>query len=238
MIKFELFSVTCIASNINWKNKTITINHNIEYIIVNIEHYIFCNETNNENDENNDQDAYNFNLIKPFKYSDISKYWIKNINKYNKLFNINFTLLKIGIDYSIAPIYVSRNKNEDLIVIGVFLLNNNSIKYNEIKPITNKLYTFLSNIDNTDSTDKTSNKYKIFSGILEHNFQKNNNYANLNDKIVLLDISNSNYNSNYKIPLLYILANACNYLPKLDIIVIKNKYLQGSFKIRQIHNTT
>ena len=234
MIKFELFSVKCVATDINWKSKTININHNIKYIIVNIEHYSFCNEIKKEN-EDETKDSYEFNLIKPFKYSDISKYWFKNINIYNKLFNINFTLLKIGIDYSIAPIYVSRNKNEDLIVIGVFLLNNNSINYNEIKSTTNKLYTFLSNIDNTDktnSTDKTSNKYKIFSGVLEHNFQKKNNYANLNDKIVLLN------NCNYKIPLLYILANACNYLPKLDIIVIKNKYLQGSFKIRQIHNTT
>ena len=39
MIIFELFSVKCMSTKLNWKEKTITINHNIEYIMTTLEYY-------------------------------------------------------------------------------------------------------------------------------------------------------------------------------------------------------
>jgi hypothetical protein len=234
MIKFELFSIHCIASNINWQAKTVSISHNIKYFMVNIEHYTF-NEVSNE--------VSNDTALKlPFTYSDVSRYWFENINKYNKLYNIKFSDLKIGIDYSIAPIYVSRNKtqsgnkSEDKIIIGIFLLNNDNIDYATIKSNATKTFNFLSNINKS-----IRNKYNILSGILDYQNENQKNHKNqknqtnndiINDKFILVDIccSNNKY-TKYKITMHQILTNACNYLPKLDITVIKNKFLQGSFKI-------
>jgi len=218
MIKFELFSVDCVALNINWQDKTIAIKDNIKYFMVNIEQYNFIDKKNDENNETN--------LNISFTFSDISRYWFENINKYNKLYNINFSDLKIGIDYSIAPLYVSKTKIRDIIIIGIFLLNNNKIKYHTIKSNTSKIYRFLSTFNNT-----LLNKYKIFSGILKYNIEIKKNYDDLNTKFILLD------NCKYKIPMQCFLNNTTNYLPKLDIIVSSNQNLQGSFKISQIHNT-
>jgi hypothetical protein len=236
MIKFELFSIHCIASNINWQAKTVSISHNIKYFMVNIEHYSFHDNVSNE--VSNDTD-----LKLPFTYSDVSRYWFENINKYSKLYNINFSDLKIGIDYSIAPIYVSRNKtqsqnkSQDNIIIGIFLLNNDNIDYATIKSNATKTFNFLSNVSNS-----IKNKYKIFSGILDYqneNQKNHNNHNNktnndaINDKCIIVDIccNNNNKYTKYKITMQQILTNACNYLPKIDITLIKNKILQGSFKI-------
>jgi len=230
MIKFELFSINCISSNINWQSKTVSISHNIKYFMINIEHYSFNDKLSNEL-------SYDTTLNLPITYSDVSRYWFENINKYNKLYNIKFSDLKIGIDYSIAPIYISRNKTQDIIIIGIFLLNNYNIKYDTIKSNTTKTFRFLSNIKHD-----VSNKYKIFSGILNYQneindinetneINKKNTKTNykLNDKFIIVDICNNNVK--YKIPIHNILFNACNYLPKIDITVIKNKLLQGIFKI-------
>jgi len=229
MIVFELFSLNCSGTNINWQEKKININHNIKYIYVNLEHYNYNNEI--EKNEKIINEAKNeINLNKSFTYSDISRHWIKNIHIYNKLFNINFTNLHIGIDYSIAPIYISRNNKKDLIIIGIFLLNNSNTSI--IKPTYSNRYIFLSNINNTiiNTTIKTSiNKYKIITGILEYQ-NKNSCSSYFDNKYVTI--------ANCKIPLKYILINACNYLPKLNISVNTNKLLQGSFKVSQIHKTT
>ena len=57
----------------------------------------------------------------------------------------------------------------------------------------------------------------------------------IDNPVTLENPSNSdiikNNNVKYKIPIHNILFNACNYLPKIDITVIKNKFLQGIFKI-------
>ena len=237
MIKYELFSINCIASNINWQAKTVSISHNIKYFMVSIEHYGFNDKLSYElNNELNNESTLNL----PITYSDVSRHWFENINKYNKLYNIKFSDLKIGIDYSIAPIYISRNKIQDIIIIGIFLLNNYNIKYDTIKSNTTKTFRFLSNIKHD-----VSNKYKIFSGILNYqneindindinetneiNIKNRKHNDKLNNKFIIVDICNNNVK--YKIPIHNILFNACNYLPKIDITVIKNKFLQGIFKI-------
>ena len=186
--------------------------------MVNIEQYYFSDKKAVENNETN--------LNTSVTFSDISRYWFENINKYNKLYNINFSELKIGFDYSIAPLYISKTKIRDIIIIGIFLLNNNKIKYHTIKSNTSKTYRFLSTFN-----DILLNKYKIFSGILKYNIEIKKNYDELNKKFILLD------NCKYKIPMHCFLNNTTNYLPKLDIVVSSNQNLQGSFKISQIHNT-
>ena len=222
MINFELFSIDCVALNINWQEKTISIKDNIKYFMINIEHYNFrdevCVEVYDKSTEPTEP------TLVSFTYSDISKYWFETINIYNKLYNINFSDLKIGIDYAIAPLYISRTKLEDIIIIGIFLLNNSKINYTTIKANTSKLYRFLSTFNNSLVT-----KYKIFSGILNYEIEIKKNDDDLNKQFILLD--SCKYKYKYKIPMKYFLTNACNYLPKLDILVSSNKNLQGCFKI-------
>jgi hypothetical protein len=219
MIKFELFSLNCMSDNFSWKDKTITIKHNIEYILISLEHYNFieskCTILNNAIQNNAKQDNTIQEFILPFTYSDLTKFWLNNIKKYSDIFNIDFIKLKIGIDYSLAPLYLSNyvSKNNNFIVIGIFLLNY-KYKMNDNSKITSIKHNFLSRVKSLPNTRKCDiNKYNIISGIL--------NYQNL-----FVDINN-----NYKIPLKTILTNACNYLPKLDIIIKYNESLKGCFKV-------
>jgi hypothetical protein len=126
---------------------------------------------------------------------------------------------------------VSRIKNESFIIIGIFLLdykheinisNNNSNNNNEKVKINSNI--FLSTIRSLPLIKKcVSNKYNILLGILNYYNSKNI----LNDNYLLIN----NHNEKYKISIKTILANACNYLPKIEINIIENKNLQGSFKI-------
>lgn len=114
MIKFELFSLKCLGSNINWKDKKINIKDNIKYIFTNLEHYQFTN-TNIKTDDIDididiDNDSEELELPLPFTYSDITKYWLKNIAKYNETFKIDFNNLILDTDYAIAALYVSKNQ--------------------------------------------------------------------------------------------------------------------------------
>ena len=221
MISFELFSINCLGSNINWKDKNITIKENIKYIITNIEHY----QITNTNTSKEDEIQFKLPFTLPFTYSDILKYWKKNIGKYSSLFKIDFNNLTLDTDYSIAPLCISRNTNNDFIVIGIFLLDNHIIDKNKenFKII---MYTFLSIVkpDPLIITKKCdSNKYNIFLGILNYSSKYKND--NLNNKYLLLE------KYNYKIPMKTIIKNSCNYLPKIEIKLITNKSLQGIFKI-------
>ena len=213
MIKFELFSLNLMSNNFSWKDKTITIKHNIEYILIYLEHYNFIESNCNILDNSKKEFALPFTL--PFTYSDLTKFWLNNIKKYSDIFNIDFITLKLGVDYSLAPLYLSNcvSKNNNFIVIGIFLLNY-KYKINDNSKITSIKYNFLSRVKSLPNTRKCDiNKYNIISGIL--------NYQNL-----FIDINNS-----YKIPLKTILTNACNYLPKLDIIIKYNESLKGCFKV-------
>ena len=213
MIKFELFSLNCMSDNFSWKDKTITIKHNIEYILISLEHYNFI-ESNYTILNNAIQNNAKQEFTLPFTYSDLTKFWLNNIKKYSDIFNIDFITLKLGVDYSLAPLYLSNcvSKNNNFIVIGIFLLNY-KYKINDNSKITSIKHNFLSKVKSLPNTRKCDiNKYNIISGIL--------NYQNL-----FVDINNS-----YKIPLKTILTNACNYLPKLDIIIKYNESLKGCFK--------
>jgi len=240
MITFELFSIKYMSTNLNWKEKTITINHNIEYIMTTLEYYKIENNTENKIEYNIGQDQ-DQELQFPFTYSDIHKYWLKNINIYSKLYSklfnidIDFNILKLDIDYTIAPIYISKSKLVDsnikdniILIIGIFLIDNKNINYRSDK------YNFISTIKCLPSSKKCDkNKYNIISGILNYQYEKqyekgkgkeNKNLQNdFKEKYLLIN--------NLKIPLYNILHNACNYLPKLDIIINSNKILQGCFKI-------
>ena len=225
-----------MSTNLNWKDKTILINHNIEYIMTTLEYYKIENKIENKIDQ---ELQLQLQLQFPFTYSDIYKYWLKNINIYSKLYSklfnidIDFNILKLDIDYTIAPIYISKSKLVDsnikdniILIIGIFLLDNRNINY-----ISDK-YNFISTIKSLPSSRKCDkNKYNIISGILNYQYEKehkkgkeNKNLQNdFKEKYLLIN--------NLKIPLYNILHNACNYLPKLDIIINSNKSLQGCFKI-------
>ena len=164
MITVELFIVNCIASNLNWKDKTITIRHNIKYITINIKHLESKYDCSNAS-----------RIALPFTYSELSNYWFNNIDKYSNLFNIDFNKLIIGIDYSIAPIYNSKNNSDNTskqnidtvnenIVIGIFILDTKSIKYldkKQTKPIGEfTKYEFISQITGNSKMDEFDNIYR------------------------------------------------------------------------------
>ena len=230
MITVELFIVNCIASNLNWKDKTITIRHNIKYITINIKHLESKYDCSNSCDS---CDASRIAL--PFTYSELSDYWFNNIDKYSRLFNIDFNKLIIGIDYSIAPIYNSKNNSDNSskqnidtvnenIVIGIFILDTKSIKYldnKQIKPIGEfTKYEFISQIagnDNNNNNNKNIDMFNILGGIIDYQQNKVDTTYSLLDKLNICIPNLNNYKLNWKI----ILKNARNYLPKLDTIVIK-----------------
>ena len=225
MITVELFIVNCIASNLNWKDKTITIRHNIKYITINIKHL---------ESKYDCSDASRIAL--PFTYSELSNYWFNNIDKYSNLFNIDFNKLIIGIDYSIAPIYNSKNNSDnssknnsdtnEKIVIGIFILDTKSIKYldnKQTKPIREfTKYEFISQIAGNDNNSNSNGNdnipiFNVLNGILDYQQNKVDTTYSLLDKLNICIPNLNNYKLNWKI----ILKNARNYLPKLDTIVIK-----------------
>jgi len=217
MIKFELITLECMTSHINWKDKKITLNHNIKYINVNMKHIKHT-------------DKHNFieikeSYTKSYIYSDITKYWLSHINnkcnEYCNIYNIDFTILKLDVDYCLAPLYVSRTN----LHIGIFILNSEYIeKINNDENVTISKYGFLSivkpivNINITKPCD--SNKYNIVNGMIH-----NTNYDTIHGT------STFNLDTNISVPLIYILKNIRNYLPKLEIIRdTKNMFNPKIFK--------
>ena len=71
MITFELFSLEVLASNINWIAKTITINKNVKYCHITLNHYL----KDVKNDEKKDEKKQiNNKSIKTTSYKDIKTY--------------------------------------------------------------------------------------------------------------------------------------------------------------------
>jgi len=232
MITVELFIVNCIASNLNWKDKTITIRHNIKYITINIKHLESKYDCSNSCDSCNSCNTSRIAL--PFTYSELSNYWFNNIDKYSNLFNIDFNTLIIGIDYSIAPIYNSKNNSDNTskqntdtfnenIVIGIFILDTKRIKYLDNKQTKSigefTKYEFISQITGNRKRDENDNMsiFNVLNGILDYQQNKVDTTYSLLDKLNICIPNLNNYKLNWKI----ILKNARNYLPKLDTIVIK-----------------
>ena len=221
MLKFELFNLKCLTYDIIWKEKKITIKQNIQYIITTLDHYKFeyIEDLEDLKKKRKDHEL-------PFTYSYIYTFWLNNIKKYSKIFDIDFSNLKLDTEYSIAPIYVSRNNNIDIVIIGIFLLDYN-FKKNELKLFKNNSnnkiiqYRFLSKVNPLLTTRECDiKKYNVLKGVINYYNDFKNNI--LDDKYLHLEKCNDNYNEKYKIPIKTILANACNYLPKIEINIQKN----------------
>ena len=219
MIRFELFYLQCMTSNINWQSRTIKIRNNIKYIHTTIKHFHLPDTDLKEKEI--------FTDTLPFIYNDVSRVWLTNIDKYSKIFHIDFNKLVLGSDYSLAPIYMYRdvnnrdvNNSNSNIIIGIFLfspipeskeISNKTISNNitvtshiflsAIKP--NKLYTRQCDI----------NKYNILSGIL--NYQNEIAKCEKCETNTYLDIGK------HKLLWNHIFSNARNYLPKLEISIIE-----------------
>uniref|UniRef100_A0A6C0F117 Uncharacterized protein n=1 Tax=viral metagenome TaxID=1070528 RepID=A0A6C0F117_9ZZZZ len=214
MIRFELFYLQCMTSNINWQSRTIKIRNNIKYIHTTIKHFHFP-----------DTDLKEKATLPFITYNDISRIWLTNLDKYSKLFHIDFKKLVLGSDYSLAPIYLYRDvNNRDInnsnIIIGIFLFS--SIP--ESKEISNKTisnniivtsHIFLSAIKpNILSTRQCDiNKYNILSGIL--NYQNEMAKCEKCETNTYLEIGKNKLLWNH------IFINARNYLPKLEISIIE-----------------
>lgn len=210
MITFELFSLNIGGSNIDWIAKTITINKNVKYIHMSINHYM--KDIKKEINKKNIKPKFN---IKSHSWLDVIKYWKANIAIYNENFHIEFDKLVLGTHYYLAPIYI----NSVDLIIGIFLnISSINTEFNQIvKNNTEgvKSYRFLSIIKpvNINITKECNlNKFNLLGGILEYQNEVGKDRSNhINDKISLDD-------NKYNIPLKCLLLNARNYLPKLEII--------------------
>ena len=213
MIIFNLMSIQFMADDntINWKEHTITLRHNIKLIHITITHY----------------PEQTYKIMKPdeivYNWNNFLEYWNKNILEYNKDFNIEFDKLILGVDYSLAPIYINYNMNNNTnnIYIGIYIFNNNIIK--KIPKTVCKDYSFLSSIEpyllsktdnNNNNNNNNTSKYNFMYGILNKDKSTNNTNTNFKNKEFNLD-------TKINIPLKYILQNSMNYLPKLNINIIK-----------------
>ena len=213
MITFELFSLEVLASNIDWIAKTITINKNVKYIHMSINHYI--KDVKKEINKKNIKPKFN---IKSHSWLDVIKYWKANISIYNEIFHIEFNKLVLGIHYYLAPIYI----NSVDLIIGIFLnISSITTEFNQI--VKNnadgvKSYRFLSIIKpvNINITKECNlKKFNLLGGILEyeyHNEVSKKPIKSYIEEIISLD------DNKYNIPLKCLLLNARNYLPKLEII--------------------
>ena len=98
MIKFELFALQCMSDKFSWKNKQITIKNNIKYILTSLEHYQFTEQKTIIPDDIIPDDIIPDNTIQelklPFTYSDMSRYWFNNIDKYSNFKNTTYVKSK------------------------------------------------------------------------------------------------------------------------------------------------
>ena len=222
MIIFNLLSLQYMGDNdtINWKEKTITIQHNIKLIHITLNHYPEYTYKSSIS-KKNQEIVYDWNKF--------IKYWNKTILEYTKVFNIEFDKFILDIDYSLAPLYITNDK----LFIGIFIINNkiiNTIK-DKIKDKDKniKSYMFLSRIEpyllntkknNNNNNNNKSNKYNFFYGILTNSYSYRYSYINSKEYILemLLD---TKQDLSLKIKVNCILQNSMNYLPKLEINRIK-----------------
>ena len=210
MIHFKLFSIQFMTDEdtINWKDKTITLRHNIKFIHTTINYYP---EQTYKIKKSNDI-VYNWNKF--------LNYWNKHLPEYTKAFNIEFAKLTLDVDYSIAPISISSSDN---IYIGIYIYNTTIIKNmnsnqekQELQTIkmSKKTYSFLSSMDpyvvSKKKNNNNTNIYNFIYGILN----KNSSDDNFKNKEFILD-------TNINIQVKHILQNSMNYLPKLEINRIK-----------------
>ena len=137
MITFELFSLEVLASNINWIAKTITINKNVKYCHITLNHYMKDVKKDVKNDEKKDvkKEINKKNIktkfnIKSHSWLDVIKYWKANIAIYNEMFHIEFDKLVLGTHYYLAPIYI----NSVDLIIGIFLnISSITTEFNQIE---------------------------------------------------------------------------------------------------------
>jgi hypothetical protein len=226
MIKFELFSLNIGGSNIDWISKTITINKNVKYIHMSLNHYIQDAKKDEKKDVKKDvKKEINKQNIKPkfniksHSWLDVITYWKANIAIYNEYFHIEFDKLVLGTHYYLAPIYI----NSVDLIIGIFLnISCINTEFNQIVKNDNegvKSYRFLSIIKpvNINITKECNlKKFNLLYGAVEYQNEVGRDRSNhINDTISLDD-------NKYNIPLKCLLLNARNYLPKLEIIEIDN----------------
>jgi len=203
----------CDNDTINWDTKTLSVKSNIDYLFLNLTY--FPDQLYKSKPKINSFLTKNPEIV--YNWKKFISYWNDTIQDYNKVFGIEFDKLILNTDYVLAPIYITQTD----IYIGIILLNTKYIKKiiadYALKNINSSSYNFLSNIKlyNYNYKNKVNmNKYNFIYGILD---KPHTNNSNTNTTMFVLD-------THKKIPLNYILQNSMNYLPKLEIIVIKKSF--------------
>ena len=186
----EYIKLSLFTDNVDWCNKQIKLSHNIEYIIVNIQHLQYCNTMQLFDTHNNTNNTNNNNMLEDLpllsinsqapSHQDIINYWYNLPDDIKNSIEL-ITDLILNIDYFIAPLYITH----DIIILGI-------IVYDNIMPtskiLKSNLYTQNYNIiDNFNfvssikpyNTNICKNKqykinYNIINGILYHRVMYNN----------------------------------------------------------------
>lgn len=226
-VVLDYIKIKLLSDTVDWENKIITVNDNIEHIIVNVQHFQHI-DNYNYNDANKYLPDLIINNPAP-THQDINNYWqnLSNDIKNNIEFIKNLTL---NINYFIAPAYI----NDTTIILCIILYSNTiyntyDIIYNNYKIINSFMYLSTLNPYNILHTQHTQHKYNILNGILNYKIGKYSIIQFIN-QIHLLK-QQIVYSNTLSINWLYIFTNILNYLPSFDIIY-KHKNIQHN-KIQQ-----
>ena len=225
-LAIEIFGLDVLSSNVNWLNKTIKLpSPRIKHVCLTLRHfktmsYYILN--------------MNFNITN-LDYQKIIKPYFNN----HRL-PIDFEELTEGIDYVIAPIYVT----EKCLTIGIFFINkkvieeiqkeveNTFFKEEQSKNKNITKYTLFSTIEPLPkyTLPLFKNKYNILSGVL--GYRNNNGFGDKHYDQLVGKVFNFNLGFDIgfsNIELKQVLGNVRNYFPKLDIVVSTSGYNYNVF---------
>lgn len=216
-----------ISKNNNSKNEktknhsSITLNHNIEQLIVEWSRYKPLSEISLPS------------IKYPFSQNDLLQYW-KNINVDKEINNINRNILEmeLGIDYVITPVYVVDN----IVIFGIIILGRNIIS-DEFKKISCRVYLSTVNLNSKNSQSSPQKSFNVLNGILNYSTSKcgvvYNHSKNISteyleidiyekDKIIGKDVIEGKDVMGIKritIRMDYVFRNLQNYIPKIEVII-------------------
>lgn len=247
----DYVKISLFTNNVDWINKTITINHNTEHIIVNITHLQSKDKTKTNNKTNNCVILPDLLINNPAPtQQDINNYWYNLPDSIKNNIDI-IRDLQINIDYFIAPFYITNN----IVILGIikyepkiineilpdielpsksyknYKIINSFIYLSTIKPYnTNKTqYNIVNGILNYrdvkyDITTFTKKIYE-YNNIICSNFNIDSEFNNisLQENIQLQD-SITQHSNILSVKWDHIFRNIANYLPSLQIIYKPKQY--------------
>ena len=242
-VYLEYLIINPITQNIDYSTKTITLRHNIEYLLINIKkiklektnkqtskvsNKVSSNVSSKKATKLEEKTIINASLISELVLPGLTTMNINNVlleeyyEKIKKQLEILSTMIE-HIDYILTPLLLTKERFQ----LGLLFLNETNL----IESLTNKGLVYKTIINNNflSYIDKERKHYDMLLGILE--YLLNEHSQNTITNIIIKIISKSSIEYEEYRTLLYWLVNCHNYFPKLKII--KEEKITNFFRNRQ-----